>query len=327
MQSHSLDILGALTSLLRTVKETDNLSSKALSQWQTYSATVKKIVEEEGESEYQNQELKKYSEAKSYYETNSPQYCLKVTSCIKSRLEWSDMGLIRDIIVMLGTQGWQKLLDDEQVTAPQVDDVWVPQVNPMDAIDRLVEHFKVPLEGADAELDEIRREFEAMLSYASQFISLSTLDYQSVWWRLFHAPNSSEWSNILKLASLLFSLPVSNGKLERTFSQLNIIKDKKRSSLGNQSLNDLLAVSADKCTLKVFSPDRAIKLWWESKQRPPSQSKRKQYKPLASSSTATSSSDSLSGSQQESETLLATSNEEENETVLLDDWDNWMSDS
>ena len=302
MQSHSLDILGALTSLLRTVKETDKLSSKALSQWQTYSATVKKIVEEEGESEYQNQELKKYSEAKSYYETNSPQYCLKVTSCIKSRLEWSDMGLIRDIIVMLGTQGWQKLLDDEQVTAPQVDDVGVPQVNPMDAIDRLVEHFKVPLEGADAELDEIRREFEAMLSYTSQFISLSTLDYQSVWWRLFHAPNSSEWSNILKLASLLFSLPVSNGKLERTFSQLNIIKDKKRSSLGNQSLNDLLAVSADKCTLKVFSPDRAIKLWWESKQRRPSQSKRKQYKPLASSSTATSSSDSLSGSQQESET-------------------------
>ena len=137
------------------------------------------------------------------------------------------MGLIRDIIVMLGTQGWQKLLDDEQVTAPQVDDVGVPQENLMDAIDRLVEHFKVPLEGADAELDEIRREFEAMLSYASQFISLSTLDYQSVWWRLFHAPNSSEWSNILKLASLLFSLPVSNGRLERTFSQLNIIKDKK----------------------------------------------------------------------------------------------------
>ena len=128
------------------------------------------------------------------------------------------MDLIRDIIFMLGTQGWQKLLDDEQVTEPPLDDLGDSQENPIDAIDRLVEHFKTPLEGANTELDEIHREFEAIVSYAGQFISLSTLDYQSVWWRLFHAPNSSEWSKVLKLATLLLSLPVSNGKLEQTFS-------------------------------------------------------------------------------------------------------------
>ena len=164
MQSDSLDILGTLTSLLRTVKETNKLCSKSLSQWPTYSATVKKIVEEEGVPEYQNQVLKKISEAKSYYETNSSEYCLKVTSCIKSRLEWSDMGLIRDIIFMLGTQGWQKLLDEEQATELPVDEQGVSQENPVGAIDRLVEHFKVPLEGANADLDEIHSEFEAMVS-------------------------------------------------------------------------------------------------------------------------------------------------------------------
>ena len=178
----------------------------------------------------------------------------------------------------------------------------------------------MPLEVANDELDEIHPEFDTMPSYAGQFISLATLDYQSVWWQLFHALNSSEWSNILKLATLLFSLPVSNGKLEQTFSLLNIIKDKKRSSLGKQSLNDLLAVSADKCALKDFSPDPAIKLWWESKQRRPCQSQRKQYKPHVSGSTS-------SDSQQGSETHSATSDEDENETVLLDDWDHWMNDS
>ena len=76
MQSDNLDILGALTSLLRAVKETNKLCSKALSQWPTYSATVNKVVEDAGGPEYQNQELKKYSEAKNYYETNS---CSKVT--------------------------------------------------------------------------------------------------------------------------------------------------------------------------------------------------------------------------------------------------------
>ena len=87
--------------------------------------------------------------------------------------------------------------------------------NPLNAIDRLVKTYKMPLEGAGAEIDENRIEFEAMMTYAVQFISLSTLDYQSVWWRLFHAPNSSEWSNILVLATLLFSLPASNGTVER----------------------------------------------------------------------------------------------------------------
>ncbi len=38
--------------------------------------------------------------------------------------------------------------------------------NPQDAIDRLVERFRVPLEGAAAEASEIRGEFEAIiLSY------------------------------------------------------------------------------------------------------------------------------------------------------------------
>ena len=69
-----------------------------------------------------------------FYETNSSEYCLKVTSCIKSRLAWSNMDLIRDIIFMLGTQGWQKLFDDEHVTEPPLDDLGDSQENPMDAI-------------------------------------------------------------------------------------------------------------------------------------------------------------------------------------------------
>ena len=38
------------------------------------------------------------------------------------------------------------------------------------------------------------------------------MSYQAVWWRLFHAPDSSSWLNILTLARLLFTLPVSNGE-------------------------------------------------------------------------------------------------------------------
>ncbi len=123
-----------------------------------------------------------------------------------------------------------------------------------------MERFRVPLEGAAAEASEIRGEFEAMILhvYATQFITLSTMDYQSVWWRLFHAPDSSEWSNVLCLASLLFSFPVSNGKLERTFSQLNLIKCNTRTSLDRDTLNSLLILNTDKIPLQEFTPEAAI---------------------------------------------------------------------
>jgi len=74
----------------------------------------------------------------------------------------------------------------------------------------------------------IVEEFRDMLSYATQFIPLSSTNYQMVWWRLFHSPNASDWTNVLTLTRLLFNLPVSNGKLERVFSTMTNIKMEKR---------------------------------------------------------------------------------------------------
>ena len=44
----------------------------------------------------------------------------------------------------------------------------------------------------------------------------------------FNRPSTKHWTNILGLVELLFSLPVSNGHLERVFSQL---KSDRRKSL------------------------------------------------------------------------------------------------
>jgi hypothetical protein len=62
-----------------------------------------------------------------------------------------------------------------------------PVDNPMNAVDRLVERFKLPLEGANAELDEIHCELE---SHAGQFISANFgLPVSLV--TTFNAPNAS----------------------------------------------------------------------------------------------------------------------------------------
>ena len=104
------------------------------------------------------------------------------------------------------------------------------------------------------------------------------MDCQAVWWRLFHCPCSSEWRNCLSLVELLFSLPASNGKLERTFSQLKIIKTEKRSLLNNQQLDDLLRLNTDVIPLASFDANPSIDLWWQEKKRRINQHPRKAYK-------------------------------------------------
>lgn len=183
------------------------------------------------------------------------------------------MRLMRDIIFILSIHGWEKALEED---------------NDMAAIDCLVQRFTIPLQGAGVDTDEVVKEFINMISYASQYIALSVLDYHSIWWRLFHAPSSSEWTNILVLAEFLFSLPASNGKLERVFSLVKVIKVDKHSRLSNQTLDDLLLLNCDKIPLDKFDPKPGIDCWWSAKTRRPSQKSRKQYKPRRNDEPSTS---------------------------------------
>ena len=269
MQSEEIDIVAALTSLLKTLREMEKLASKPITQWATYSATCAKFVTEgsgsasTSEYYYQAQKVKYYVNANEYFVAHYKDYCKGVSQCIKSRLEWSDLELMRDIIVVLNTQGWEKLLEEN---------------NPLDEVLRLVVRFKVPLQGAEAVTDDIHREFTEMMDYAVSFISLSTLEYRSVWWRLFNAPSKSDWRSALLLVELLFSLPASNGTVERVFSMSNVIKTDKRSLLSEESFDDLLLLNSSKIPLTSFVADQAIDLWWSDKTRRPNQNPRKKYK-------------------------------------------------
>ena len=136
----------------------------------------------------------------------------------------------------------------------------------------------MPLEGAEASTEKIYCEFTEMMDYAVRFISLSTLEYRSVWWRLFNAPSKSDWQNALVLVELLFSLPASYGTVERVFSMSKVIKTDKRSILSGEFFDDLLLLNTDKVPLTSFVADQAIDLWWTDKIRRPNQRPRKKYK-------------------------------------------------
>ena len=295
MQLDELDILTALSNLLHTVKEVEKLSLMPLPQWPAYSTTLKKVIDENGAKVYQGQELKRFHQAEAFYMNHYEEYCKNLTECLRSRMAWSDTELIRDIIHVLATQGWEKMVREK---------------TPLDSVDRLGESFAVALKGAQADLSKIKAEFEILVSYAVQFISLSTLDYRAVWWRIFHAPSAGEWSNALVLIELLFSLPSSNGKLERAFSLMKVIKTDKRSVLSNESLDDLLMVSISGPPLKEFCPDAAIDLWWKDKLCRPHQQGRKAY---------ASREKSTEGDTAEVEGVTV------EEMDMLTNWDDWMA--
>jgi len=65
---------------------------------------------------------------------------------------------MRDILLVLNTQGWEKLRNEEHDLQELL---W------------LISRFKIPLEGADADTEEIYTEFKEMMEWAVNFISLS----------------------------------------------------------------------------------------------------------------------------------------------------------
>ena len=80
LQQDTLDILGAFTSLLRTVQELAKLSSRSLQQWPNYSATLKNITQKDGSNFYQQHILINLPEAECYYQAHFDEYCTSVTT-------------------------------------------------------------------------------------------------------------------------------------------------------------------------------------------------------------------------------------------------------
>ena len=149
-----LDVLGAFSSLLRTAKELKRLSAKGLEYWPTYSAALKSLL---------RVMIAHVIRAIEHYSSNSSQYCSSVTDCLKFRL-------VRGVILVLETQGWQKIVDEETIPGSS-----------SQAVEQLGERFKIPLENIGVELDCLAEEFHKMVLHATQFFSLSTIGYQAVW--------------------------------------------------------------------------------------------------------------------------------------------------
>ena len=78
---------------------------------------------------------------------------------------------------------------------------------------------------------------------------------------------AKKWTNVLAIVEFLFCLPVANGRVERVFSQLKLIKNNRRTCLREYTLDQLLRINVEGPPLSDWDPTHALELWYMEKTR------------------------------------------------------------
>ncbi len=232
---------------------------------------------------------------------------------LRERLAWSDVELLRSILAFLDTRSWvAPLKPTVAVEADSSDDHQEFAVDDKSeiraAMDYIASVFCKPLELKGASLFQLNDELDDAADFCRNYFDCKNEDYRRIWYFLHSAEDAHRWSNLLIVCELLFSLPFTNSKVERSFSHLKVIKSERRSSLSTSTLDDLMEINMEGPPFESFTADSAVHLWWKDTTRRPNQKERKEYAPRESSSSKTDINE------------LSKPTEE----YSLDDWDEWF---
>ena len=233
---------------------------------------------------------------------------------MRDRLEWSDITMLRSVLVFIDTHGWQAKTSPSNSSESDETEVDNVLTEIQSAVQFIASVFEEPLQAKKVDLSALHDEVEEAVEHARTYFSITMESYLRVWYKLHSTSDAVKWPNILLLSKLLFSLPFSSGTVERMFSMLKLIKTDRRTSLNTSTLSDLLDITIEGPALDDFSPDQAIENWWKlySTSRRVNQQPRKAYRPRSSTTGESSS--------------TCTFQESEQESLTVSDWDNWFDD-
>ena len=271
LQGSKLDVVLGIKNTLKSLTELKNLEKKDPFEWPSVKLLLRKI-ENEGEKKlFQGAELQNFNDSVQLKLKQDTLHDLtELNAKMKERLMWSDVKLLRALLVFLETQSWVKQLHNTSRTvvtsdsednnlSDNDDDQVLSEVK--ESVDYLASHFRIPLEAKGVVIASLQDEVEDAVEYARRYLDICRTEYQIVWYKLHSCPDMGKWPNILKLCALAFSLPFSNGRLEQIFS-MKFVKNSRRVNLDNDTLNDLLEIYIEGPPLSSFCPDVAIELWW-----------------------------------------------------------------
>ena len=208
-------------------------------------------MKQEGEAcTYQGANLLNYTEGVQFFENHHQGYINVVQSCLEECMTEQENELLKHTLNVLATQGWDRD-DNASFGYP--------------ALFYLSQRFQYPLQYAGIDIAALESECDEIVDFAKCYLNIFTEKNSVIWWKLFNAPVSKDCSNILGLVELLFSLPMSNGHLERIFSQYKLIRTNSCTGLGEDRLDSLLCIVITDPPLSEWDRSSAVQLWWSDK--------------------------------------------------------------
>jgi hypothetical protein len=214
-----VDVVLCLQNILHAKKSLRNLSDVDPLEW----PTVKLVRNRISDSVYQGTKLKHFNETVlNSCKAQALTDVSRLEDRMRQRLEWSDIKLLRGLLIFLGTQTWRPVATDEndlESAESSPGDKSLSEVS--SAVELIATTFREPLEAVGVNLLVLQDQITEVVEYARSYLSIETEAYHKVWYKLHVCPDASRWKDILILCELCFSLPFSNGRVERIFSSLN----------------------------------------------------------------------------------------------------------
>ena len=220
---------------------------------------------------YQDVELVGFNDALESAKVTKELMVEKVVSCVSVRLEIEKDSecVFKQVTQILNTEGWSRSDEDGEDDTEFADE----------DIISLKQRFQNPLlaAGVSASDADFLDQWHSLIEYAKEFLSVSSTPYRVCWRRIFQSPRRSNWKDVLILIRLLFTIPISNAKLERMFSKMKQVKVIHRCSLSEGRLENILRIVEDGPSITNFNLIDAVNLWLSGKDRRSNQQPRKVY--------------------------------------------------
>ena len=302
LQGEEICVVRAIEATFKSKKSLDKLKSTAFEELPTVKTVLDRIEKKGGTAPlYQGIDLKKFDQSIARLKSQTPEWIAALEMCLQQRTTSNEVELLTHAVTLLATNGW------ERNPSPSFG---------YEALDVVCQRFRTPLENAGVDCSAVQDEWDDMVDYGKRFLNLVQDDYKINWWKLFNAVDAGSWANVLKVIELLFCLPISNGKLERVFSQIKLIKNDRRTFLQENTLDQLIRINVEGPPLSEWDSSCALDLWLKDKSR--RVNRREPRNP------PTTSLKTFSSTSQSSPTDLDNSDED---GFTLDDWEDWISET
>ena len=288
LQADEVCVVRAMESLLKTGAAIERVRETAVEDLPTLKKVCSRVKQEGSTYTHQGADLTGYTEAIAFLAAHHQEHADTILACLKNRMVTEECELLTHALSILATQGWGRGDNASFGYA---------------ALQYIAARFQAPLESANIDTSKLQGEWDEVVDYATKYLNIATEENNTILWKLSNCPQSKEWPNILGVFELLLCLPMSNGHLERVFSQLKLIKSDRRTSLSENRLDSLLRVVTTGPQLSQWDPSGAFDLWWREKRRRNVE-------------------DSRAPPKRQQRELEETADEQ---SYNLDDWENWVS--